>query len=348
MARSEESSYWWESSRQRPVWVEITKRPNDDIGIDLNHSKDSPLAYELLGEPRPGDKVLHWDSKRGQFVGVSTVTGSAYTNGTSRFVELNDFTGLPLGSLTLESIRKHGQALRRIRDSLSSTGKKPYFPFQPYGEPGWDLIRPALAYLTAAPQELVQLLGGIYEGHRDSSPLMPSWKSLGLGSASQGINAAKSEVNKIAFDRYVQANEEIELTNSGKPKAPDLELLQAGFRAHNQLQNKFAKWLIQQGFTPVSQRAMDDYAADLRWEAENMLFVAEVKSMTAKNRMSQLRKGIGQVLHYQQLAMMKNPELKVVPVLVVPSDPGPEWRNLCIRIGIKLVWPGKFSSVNKK
>lgn len=345
--KSSKKPFWWHTDSRRPVWIEITRRPNDDIGVDLNHHESSPRAYELLGEPRKNDRVLHWDSKRGQFVGASIVQSEATRRNGSRFVLLKDFIELPADSLTLEMIRLHGQELRKIRESIAADGSNPHFPFQPYGDQGWNLIRPALSYLTAAPAELVRVLGGIYEANRGLSPLTPSWNELGFTSVSRVRKKSKSERSDAAFKKYLNANEEVTLTATGKVKAPDLSRLQASFRAHNALQNKFAQWLVKRGLNPQSPHAMDEHSADIQWVEGSTKYVAEVKSTNGNNEVSQIRKGIGQVLHYRELASHKHSG-DVVAVLVVSTDPGKTWKTVCENAGIRLVWPNSFEYLSKK
>lgn len=335
-------NYWWNEQQVRPVWVEITRRPDDGIGIDLNHHKSSPLAFELLAEPEAGDKVFHWDSKRKQFVGVSTVEKSAHRFNGSRIVNLKNFVGLPKDSLNLEKIRIHGKSIGRIRDSISPTKKSLYFPFQPYGEQGWATPRPAQAYLTAAPAELVALLGAIYESSVHHNSIAPNWKQLQLGPTSKVVTRKKKNTSKEDFKRYLEANEDLIVGNSGKILPPDRSLLQAAHRQHNSLQNKLAKWLEAQGIRPESQRAMDRYPIDIQWQRGSTLYVAEVKSINATNENSQIRRGIGQVLQYRFLAARQHLNLDVVAALILPREPDTDWLEVCDEVGILVAWPSNF------
>lgn len=335
------TSYWWNDLNIRPVWVEITRRPNDDIGKDLNHERASRKAYDLLAEPRPRDKVLHWDSKRGQFVGVSTVARYHFDEGKTRWVPLKGFEGFPLDSLTLELIRSQGRQIGRIRESLSPAGQSTHYPFQPYGAEGWGLLRPALAYLTAAPLELVALLGGIYTSSIPSSGPAPTWEDYGLGTPSR-LGQSKNRAGSTARRRYLEANEDLVVTSSGELRLPNHSRLEAGHRQHNALQNKVAAWLRDQGLVPLSQRALDQYPVDIQWEDGRTLCVAEVKSINSGNEISQMRRGIGQVLHYRHLASKQDSTRKVRPALIVPRKPSKEWIDICEDVGIIVAWPGRF------
>jgi hypothetical protein len=341
------SELWWEEIGVRPVWVEITRRPNDGIGVDLNHHESSHRAYKLLSQPQPDDKVLHWDSKRQQFVGVSTVASAPFDKGQNRWVTLKGFNGLPVNSLTLELVRPYGKQIGRIRESISKTSKSTHFPFQPYGSEGWALLRPALAYLTAAPNELISLLGGIYESMRDGDLSSPTWKDYGLGPALKVQTKSGNARDKQSLRRYVEANEELIVTPSGNVKVPDHTLLEVGYRQHNALQNKVAAWLRSRNLTPVSQRAMDRYPVDIQWEDNHTLCVAEVKSINSSNELSQMRRGIGQVLHYRYLASQQHDSFTVVAALIVPRRPSKEWLAICAEVGIRVGWPGEFNRLRR-
>jgi hypothetical protein len=67
---------------------------------------------------------------------------------------------------------------------------------------------------------------------------------------------------------------------------------------HAQTQNELSRWVRALGLRP--KRWAGGFAEfDLAWEDGPTLYVAEVKSLTARNETRQLRLGLGQVLHYQ-------------------------------------------------
>jgi hypothetical protein len=334
-------TYWWTEMNIRPVWVEITRRPGDEIGFDLNHEKKSHHAYTMLSLPARGDRVLHWDSKRGEFVGTSIVAGRHVDDGDRRTVPVQSFKGFPAGSLTLEAIRHFGPRIGEIRENL---GQAPFnYPFAPYGTEGWKRPRPALAYLTAAPPELVKLLGGIYESGRSDDFATPSWKRLGLGNHS--THRALPLEKTPGFLRYKEANEGISFTSSSEPSAKNTDALESSYQEHNKLQNHLARWLTARGLRPESKRAMDKYPVDIQWKSGKKLFIGEVKSLARVNELNQMRLGIGQLLHYCYLAEQQHPDLEIIPVLITPYDPKSEWLDVCERSGVTLVWPRKFSKL---
>jgi hypothetical protein len=174
---------------------------------------------------------------------------------------------------------------------------------------------------------------------------MPAWTDYGLGTGLP-IKSSKSEMTG-AFRRYIEANEDIIVTAKNEAKLRGDKALQAAYRQHNALQNKFAKWLRSRGLKPESKRALDKYPIDIQWQVGKTLFVAEVKSVTKSNEMSQLRRGLGQVLHYRYLATGQHPELDVVAVLIVPDRPSAsdDWTAVCEHAGVALAWPPKFQKL---
>lgn len=293
--------------------------------------------------PQPGDKVLHWDSKDGQFVGVSTVHLRHKDRGTNRSVALTNFVHFPKGALTLSDVRKYGPQLGRIHDGLN-VGKGPKnFPFTKYGAAAWKNPRPALAYLTVAPPALVTLLGEIYEGGRMGDASVPSWTSFGFEKVSPKVRPRPAATP--GFCRYLHANEGITLIPGKEASVPNLKALETAYRQHNRLQNQLARWLVSKGLIPESFRAMGQYHGDIRWRSGRKLFVGEVKSLSSKNELHQMRRGLGQILHYRYLAAEENPTSSIVPVLVIPSRPSDEWIAICNEAGVALVWPSTFKKL---
>jgi hypothetical protein len=85
---------------------------------------------------------------------------------------------------------------------------------------------------------------------------------------------------------------------------------------------------------------------DLAWIDGSSLYVAEVKSLTVANETSQLRLGLGQVLHYQSLLRATVPDVRAV--LAVERQPGdPKWQALCSEHGVLLVWPDTFDAIRR-
>jgi len=79
-ASVKEPMYWWEGEPGENVFMEITRR--DDIGANLQapataRGGGTTASYSLVPLVRPGDVVIHYDSRQEAIVGVSVATGSA-------------------------------------------------------------------------------------------------------------------------------------------------------------------------------------------------------------------------------------------------------------------------------
>jgi hypothetical protein len=83
---------------------------------------------------------------------------------------------------------------------------------------------------------------------------------------------------------------------------------------------------------------------DLAWEDDGVVFVAEIKSVTAANEEKQLRLGLGQVLRYRHTFESRG--MNAVAVLVPEKEPTEAgWIDLCSTLGVRLLWPGTFDSL---
>ena len=82
---------------------------------------------------------------------------------------------------------------------------------------------------------------------------------------------------------------------------------------------------------------MDEPQFDLAWEAGDVTWVAEVKSVTPQNEERQLRTALGQVLRYRQLLEGEGRTVRaMIAAELKPSDPS--WVDLCSREEVALVW----------
>lgn len=123
----------------------------------------------------------------------------------------------------------------------------------------------------------------------------------------------------------------------------DPDKIGRGNQAHATTQDALADYLRGKGIEPLQPKPGDP-EFDLAWEAEKIVFVAEVKSVTSANEEKQLRLGLGQVLRYRHL--LGRGERRVVAALVAEREPkDPSWVGLCRELGVVLVWPGAFERV---
>lgn len=330
------NDFWWHSLQIRPVWIEITRRPNDEIGIDLNH--DNKRTFPLLADAERADFVLHWDSKRGCFVGCSRIADNrvAVRDG-YHFRKVHNFVQFPENAISLDAIRSNWRRVQECYDIHKARvphNSPSLFPFAKY-DGSWKKLRPQLNYLTVASPELVGLIGGIYESFRRNSPLFKSWQSLGLGDSMDFVNS----VEPI----YKFVDEFVEIAN-GKARVPNSSEIERSTRIHRQTQNQVAVWLRKNGLSPFGSQSLDPLPVDIQWRNGPVHVVGEVKSLKIANETSQMRLGIGQVLHYRRLfENLRVPGVKKTEAaLIVSREPDPIWISLCADLQIRLAWPSNF------
>ena len=127
------------------------------------------------------------------------------------------------------------------------------------------------------------------------------------------------------------------------PFEVDPDVIDRGNQAHASTVDALADFLRGNGIEPLSPDR-DQPMFDLAWERNGVVFVAEVKSVTAANEEKQLRLGLGQVLWYRQ--QFESSGLSTVPVLVPERRPTAQgWTDLCGALGVRLVWPGTFEAL---
>ena len=344
--RKAKSELWWREETAQRIWIEITRRPNDDIGSDIRHNTEQVRL--LLEIAKKGDKVIHWDSKRGCFVGISTINDSKPRKiGDDLGLLLSDFTQFPKGILTLEQIREQWKLVKEIHEEFSVPGESLYFPFAPYGSSGWKALRPRLAYLAIAPPSLVDVLGAIYKQHAEPSTSQP-WEAFGV---STGLLPKITKAKQRPLVKYSKAKEE--QSSIANTWLTSNEALVKATAEHHKLQNLLATWLKRNGFAPDSTRAMEKLIVDLKWREGNTLCVCEVKTL-GREESNQLRLGLGQVLSYRfetNKIEGKRAGTNVKAVLAIDRQPSQEilelWEGLCDELGVLLVWPSEFRRIKK-
>lgn len=140
---------------------------------------------------------------------------------------------------------------------------------------------------------------------------------------------------------------EEQVLHSAKQPDPfqfDPDVLDRGVNAHRETQNAVAKFLRKNGLAPLSHRPRIDPPFDLAWRVNELLFVAEIKSLTKANEERQLRLGVGQVLRYAHL--LSSGSGNVRPVLISEHEPSdPTWQSFCESIDVHLAWPGSLDSM---
>ena len=170
-------TYWWERVHGENVFMEITRR--DDIGKDLKAPSAArggvaTASYTLVPLVRPGDVVIHYDSRREAIVGVSVaaslpepapiywVARGGYARRAREQARWLPGIRVALGQyreldppVTLTEIRAHRDALLALREGIQvrASGRPIYFPWIPYQE----TLRTFQSYLVKIPQDAISL-----------------------------------------------------------------------------------------------------------------------------------------------------------------------------------------------
>jgi hypothetical protein len=156
------------TGQRENIFMEITRR--DDIGSDLKAPSAArggvpTPGYALVSTVRPGDKVVHYDSRREAIVGVSVACGApesapiywvargSYARRAGEKASWLPGTRVALGGyrplappLVMTQIRDKKDQILSIRSRIlaSSNGRPIYFPWIPYQ----DTLRTFQSYLV--------------------------------------------------------------------------------------------------------------------------------------------------------------------------------------------------------
>jgi hypothetical protein len=208
--------YWWERDTRENVFMEITRR--DDLGADLKAPSTArggvaTASYGLVPLVRPGDVVVHYDSRRESIVGVSVAASSAepapiYWVARGSYarragerprwlpgirVALGQYRDLD-SPVSLAEIRTHRDALLALRERIQArvSGQPIYFPWIPYQ----DTLRTFQSYLVKMPREAVNLFSelraAVEQAEARSSRLVP------ISPVEQAEEAVKDAAGKVA------------------------------------------------------------------------------------------------------------------------------------------------------
>jgi hypothetical protein len=124
----------------------------------------------------------------------------------------------------------------------------------------------------------------------------------------------------------------------GKAASVDPALMERAHASHAATQNALAQALREAGRVPLSPR-LNEPEFDVAWRNDEIMHIAEVKSIHDDNEESQLRVGLGQVLRYRHLLkrLWRRPVHAVIALERAPSDPA--WIEMCAEHGVDLLWP---------
>lgn len=148
---------------------------------------------------------------------------------------------------------------------------------------------------------------------------------------------------KAVSARVYRRADEAPQTAQSDPFARDPNEMDRALAAHAKTQNALHAFLKRHNCSAWSPAA-DEPDFDLAWRKSKVLWVGEIKSLAFGNEVRQLRLGLGQVLHYQDLLLVTEREVRAA--LVLPNAPQDRrWVDLCLRHGVVLVWPETFAEL---
>jgi hypothetical protein len=338
---------WWDSQPDRErLWLETTDR--SDFGVDLNAPQQDDSgrdrwSYSLINEIGDGDVVFHYHSPQRAIVAWSRAVGgvwddevtwaahgrSAREHGVVPYRRPGWRLGLdgpfPLSRpVTTDELAANQDSLRLVRGRLQSAHAGTlYFPFEIS-----DLRPPRAgqAYLTKFPSALIDLF--------------PTLREANAAQENREVASEPApEPNETIGATYRPADEAA-ATALRDPFSVDPAIVDRGVQGHARTQNALAAHLRALGWEPRSPRPGEPQF-DLAWGAGEVGFVAEVKSITARNQEQQMRLGLGQVLRYRQLLAARGKRISAVLVIEhAPADRS--WVELCRTLGVMLTWPADF------
>jgi len=144
---------------------------------------------------------------------------------------------------------------------------------------------------------------------------------------------------------FIEDDEDV-MPRAAAPGVPDPDLIGRGIRAHRRTRNALAANLKLLGVQPLDPTSSDP-PFDLAWWQGDVLYVAEIKSITSENEEHQLRLGLGQLLRYSHL--LRRRAARVIPVLVPELQPKDhEWDHLCNTLNIRLAFPPGFEALKER
>lgn len=169
---------WWDADAGQRYWMEIATGETGEL-LQAPKFPGATWSYDLVGQVRLGDRVLHWRSGVGRgFVGWSEVVGDVrvvpqYTwqpRGTAGRALPGPRTTegwvAPLGglhpfptTLTSDDIQRLSAKIFELDRALDrSHGEPTYFPFYLYGG---RQVRAQQGYLVKFPVELFDVIPGL-------------------------------------------------------------------------------------------------------------------------------------------------------------------------------------------
>lgn len=324
----------------------IEVRPREILGPYMRHVIPLNGYGEPLHEPGLGPRISeHLPS----FIPEPTQGESLYMRGIALYLAWPAVFGLSLMNCKNVDMRQVGppEKLSRKHARQRGTPLTSYYVLD---------IKPMRRILdaegeaqTKGLQHALHICRGHFKTYAPEAPLFGRrvgtywWDAQVRGKAEEGVieKDYRIRLDQGLGREYVEADEHVEIKpDAHEHNGLDPDLGGRGLRAHNLTQNLLASVVEQAGHVPRRPRP-DEPQYDLAWEADEIVWVAEIKSITPQNEERQLRLAVGQVVRYRQLLAA---ERRVVRAMVAverePSDP--TWADLCAQEAIALVWPGNM------
>jgi hypothetical protein len=326
-AGSDALARWWQGKPDERYWLEVSER--EEFGGDLRAPDDRRTSHTLVAEVEPGDVVFHYDKTRHSIIGWSEVVRPARRRAGEYRARLGGMLGFT--HVTLERLREFDAQIRALAAEMEGLGYDMRgFPFERSGS---RPIRPLPAYLSKLPRRIVTAVPELAEA---------------VTLTSRRVATATGVLAEVGT-AYRSANEGVVIPVIESPetaawRSERAERTQRSTRDHHRLQNQLSRFLNDRGISSLSPTG-DDVPFDLAWQLEGTLAFAEIKSLSTSHESSRLRLGLGQCLFYRH-ALMEKTRKPVAAFVAVPRAPrDEEWPSVCAAVGVKIIWPGRFSEV---
>lgn len=198
----------------------------------------------------------------------------------------------------------------------------------------------------------VHICRGHFKTFSPSAPLFGKvsgtywWAEQVRGSADAGTveKDYRLRIDQGTLGRpYEPADEHPELATAHENTGGDPDHAGRGLGAHNRTQNLLAEVVQGSGFRARRPKP-EEPQYDLAWETPDAVWVAEVKSLTARNELRQMHTAIGQVIDYgHRIDAGERPVRLIIAVERAPQRE--HWLDECAKHNIALSWPEMFSEL---
>jgi hypothetical protein len=139
--------------------------------------------------------------------------------------------------------------------------------------------------------------------------------------------------------------------DKGSPEVftKDPAKLERALMTHIDTQNQISDIISGKGFKPLSPGKGKKPDYDIAWKSYKNFWIVEVKSLPNGGETSQLRIGLGQLLHYKEQLRKKYPKLTIRTVLALEKRPEFEemWRSICDDSNIVFCYGPEFRALIK-